>query len=76
MAALQWPARPLIDTGLQPGAYRAKGFLAVSTAFFRDVCSSKPLKRLIRSIRMFTGLKAGVNDKRRRHCKAAVVAEH
>jgi hypothetical protein len=29
--------------------------------FSRNVRSSKPLKRLKRSIRVFTGLKAGVN---------------
>jgi hypothetical protein len=34
------------------------------------------LKRLKPFDAIYTGLKPGVNDKRRRHCKAAVVAEH
>jgi hypothetical protein len=50
-----------LTPGFSPVHIAPRGFSRFN-GFSRDVRSSKPLKRLIRSIRVLTGLKAGVNE--------------
>jgi hypothetical protein len=50
-----------LTPGFSPVISRQRGFSRFN-GFSRDVRSSKPLKRLMRSIRMSTDLKAGVNE--------------
>jgi hypothetical protein len=65
----------LINTGLQAGDDAIRR-VSRFNGLLDHTQRGKPLKRLKPFDAICTGLKPGVNDKRRRHCKAAVVAEH
>jgi hypothetical protein len=65
----------LNNTGLQAGDDAIRR-ISRFNGLLDHTQRGKPLKRLKPFDAICTGLKPGVNDKRRRHCKAAVVAEH
>lgn len=65
---------PLISTGLQPGEPATEMGSAASAALAR---CGKPLKRLLFSSRLSTGLKPGANEIRPAQCEIATLnAQH